>query len=85
MGDVAGKGPAAALLAALLQGMLVVDAPAGGSPADLVGERRLLAHLAAGTSAPPTQLLDSLFSAVRGFCRDAEPGDDITLSITRFR
>ena len=33
MGDVAGKGPAAALLAALLQGMFAVEAPAAGSPA----------------------------------------------------
>lgn len=33
MGDVAGKGPAAALLAAMLQGMFVADAPAGGGPA----------------------------------------------------
>jgi ketosteroid isomerase-like protein len=33
MGDVAGKGPAAALLAALLQGMFAVEAPGGGSPA----------------------------------------------------
>jgi phosphoserine phosphatase RsbU/P len=50
MGDVAGKGPAAALLAAMLQGMLAADAPLGGSPAALVGRlnRRLAArHLAA--------------------------------------
>jgi len=33
MGDVAGKGPAAALLAALLQGMFAIEAPGGGSPA----------------------------------------------------
>jgi steroid delta-isomerase-like uncharacterized protein len=33
MGDVAGKGPAAALLAAMLQGMFVADAPIGGGPA----------------------------------------------------
>jgi ketosteroid isomerase-like protein len=33
MGDVAGKGPAAALLAALLQGMFAVEAHGGGSPA----------------------------------------------------
>ncbi len=33
MGDVAGKGPAAALLAAMLQGMLAAAAPAGGGPA----------------------------------------------------
>jgi len=33
MGDVAGKGPAAALLAAMLQGMIVADAPAGDAPA----------------------------------------------------
>lgn len=37
MGDVAGKGPAAALLGAMLQGMLAAYAPAGGSPAALVG------------------------------------------------
>jgi ketosteroid isomerase-like protein len=33
MGDVAGKGPAAALLAAMLQGMLAAEAPAGDGPA----------------------------------------------------
>jgi len=33
MGDVAGKGPAAALLAAMLQGMFAAEAPAGGGPA----------------------------------------------------
>jgi sigma-B regulation protein RsbU (phosphoserine phosphatase) len=46
MGDVSGKGPAAALLAAMLQGMLAADAPAGGSPAALAGRlnRRLAAR-----------------------------------------
>src|SRR6266852_9529331 len=33
IGDVAGKGPAAALLAAMLQGMFAAAAPAGGGPA----------------------------------------------------
>jgi len=33
MGDVAGKGPAAALLASLLQGMFAVEAPTGDGPA----------------------------------------------------
>jgi len=33
MGDVSGKGPAAALLAAMLQGMLAVEAPMADSPA----------------------------------------------------
>jgi sigma-B regulation protein RsbU (phosphoserine phosphatase) len=33
LGDVAGKGPAAALLAAMLQGMFAVEAPAGDGPA----------------------------------------------------
>jgi ketosteroid isomerase-like protein len=33
MGDVAGKGPAAALLAAMLQGMFAADAVAGAGPA----------------------------------------------------
>ena len=36
MGDVAGKGPAAALLAALLQGMISTEAPAGGTPAAIL-------------------------------------------------
>jgi len=46
MGDVAGKGPAAALLAATLQGMLTADAPAEGSPAAVVGRlnQRLIAR-----------------------------------------
>jgi ketosteroid isomerase-like protein len=33
MGDVAGKGPAAALLAAMIQGMFAVEAPTGDGPA----------------------------------------------------
>ncbi len=33
MGDVSGKGPAAALLAAMVQGMFSVEAPAGDGPA----------------------------------------------------
>lgn len=33
LGDVAGKGPAAALLAAMVQGMFETEAPAGGGPA----------------------------------------------------
>ena len=46
MGDVAGKGPAAALLAAMLQGMLAADAPAGGGPAVTLARlnRRLAAR-----------------------------------------
>jgi ketosteroid isomerase-like protein len=46
MADVAGKGPAAALLAALLQGMLAVDASEGGGPAATLGRlnRRLAAR-----------------------------------------
>ena len=45
IGDIAGKGPAAALLAAMLQGMLAVEAPAGVSPAVVLS--RLNARLAA--------------------------------------
>jgi len=48
MGDVAGKGPAAALLASMLQGMLAVEAGAGLGPAEMLSrlnqrlcERRL--------------------------------------------
>ena len=46
MGDVSGKGPAAALLAALVQGMLAVEAPAGDSPAVTLARinRRLAAR-----------------------------------------
>jgi serine phosphatase RsbU (regulator of sigma subunit)/limonene-1,2-epoxide hydrolase len=33
MGDVAGKGPAAALLAAMVQGMFAMEAPSGAGPA----------------------------------------------------
>ncbi|HZQ91035.1 MAG TPA: SpoIIE family protein phosphatase [Terriglobales bacterium] len=36
IGDVAGKGPAAALLAALIQGMLAVEAEGGGCPASVL-------------------------------------------------
>lgn len=45
LGDVAGKGPAAALLAALVQGMFAVQAPLGGGPAETV--RHLNERLAA--------------------------------------
>jgi ketosteroid isomerase-like protein len=44
LGDVAGKGPAAALLAAMLQGMFAVDAMSGDDPAATVG--RLNRHIA---------------------------------------
>jgi ketosteroid isomerase-like protein len=46
MGDVSGKGPAAALLAALVQGMLAVEAPAGDRPAATLARinRRLAAR-----------------------------------------
>jgi len=43
MGDVAGKGPAAALLASMLQGMIAVEAPGGSSPSAAV--TRLNEHL----------------------------------------
>jgi uncharacterized protein (TIGR02246 family) len=42
LGDVAGKGPAAALLAAMVQGMFAVEAPVGRGPAatlSLINER----------------------------------------------
>lgn len=45
MGDVSGKGPAAALLAALLQGMLAVEATSSASPAETLS--RLNRHLIA--------------------------------------
>jgi predicted ester cyclase len=46
LGDVAGKGPAAALLAALLQGMLIADVQAAQSPALMLSRmnRRLAAR-----------------------------------------
>jgi predicted ester cyclase len=46
MGDVAGKGPAAALLAAMLQGMFVSEAAAGEGPAATLSQlnRRLFAR-----------------------------------------
>jgi serine phosphatase RsbU (regulator of sigma subunit) len=46
LGDVAGKGPAAALLAALVQGMFDIEAPAGGGPAATLARinRRLAAR-----------------------------------------
>lgn len=53
MGDVAGKGPAAALLAALVQGMFAVEAPAASSPSETItrinrrlAERRLESRFA---------------------------------------
>src|SRR5262249_20216306 len=45
MGDVAGKGPAAALLAAMVQGMFAVEAPLGHGPSATV--TRINGHLAA--------------------------------------
>jgi ketosteroid isomerase-like protein len=181
MGDVAGKGPAAALLASMLQGMFAVEAPAGGGPArtlsrinerltarrlesrfatlvyavlssdgklvytnaghnppvllarDVVhrlttggpilgmfadatfdeqvlslesgatlvmftdgatearsvsgeefGEDRLLASLTENASAAPTVMLNRVFAAVQEFCQNAEPSDDITVTVTRF-
>ena len=44
IGDIAGKGPAAALLAALLQGMFTTEAASGGGPAVILSRinRRLL-------------------------------------------
>lgn len=46
MGDVAGKGPAAALLASMLQGMIAVEAPAGAGPSVAVSRlnQRLVAR-----------------------------------------
>jgi serine phosphatase RsbU (regulator of sigma subunit) len=46
LGDVAGKGPAAALLAAMVQGMFETEAPAGGGPAATLSRinRRLTAR-----------------------------------------
>jgi ketosteroid isomerase-like protein len=46
LGDVAGKGPAAALLAAMLQGMIAAEASAGGDPAAILTRmnRRLAAR-----------------------------------------
>jgi ketosteroid isomerase-like protein len=182
LGDVAGKGPAAALLAALLQGMFAVEAPAGGGPAvtltrinqrlaarrlesrfatlvygvlssdgrlvysnaghnppvlvardgirrlttggailgvfgDAVfeeetlhlhdqdtlvmftdgvtearsesdeefGEHRLMACLRTDAASPPNVLLHRIFAAVRSFCQHADPSDDITVTVTRFR
>lgn len=45
LGDVSGKGPAAALLAALVQGMFAVEASTGDSPAAVIS--RINARLAA--------------------------------------
>jgi sigma-B regulation protein RsbU (phosphoserine phosphatase) len=46
LGDVSGKGPAAALLAAMIQGMIAADAPSGDGPAAIVSRinRRLAAR-----------------------------------------
>ena len=46
LGDVSGKGPAAAILAALIQGMIAVEAPSADSPARIVSRinRRLAAR-----------------------------------------
>ena len=46
MGDVSGKGPAAALLASLLQGMIAIEAPVGSSPSAAVSRlnQRLVAR-----------------------------------------
>ena len=49
MGDVSGKGPAAALLAAMVQGMFVTEAPRAGGPAETVTQiNRCLARRSLG-------------------------------------
>jgi sigma-B regulation protein RsbU (phosphoserine phosphatase) len=182
LGDVSGKGPAAALLAAMIQGMFAVEASAGGGPAATLarinrrlaareldsrfatlvyavlspdghlvysnaghnppvliardrlqrlttggpivgvfadaefveetvqlnqgdtlimfsdgvtearsaggeefGEQRLMACLAADASSSPPALLRSVLAAVRDFGQRADQGDDITVTVTRFR
>jgi sigma-B regulation protein RsbU (phosphoserine phosphatase) len=181
MGDVAGKGPAAALLAAMLQGMLESEASIGDGPAAVLtrinrrlaarrlesrfatlvfgvlapdgwlvyanaghnppviagergirhltaggtvlgmfpdatfgqeevrleardtlvlftdgvtearsasdeefGEDRLLACLDGGHRAPPADLLNRIFAAVRQFSGRADQSDDVTVTVTRF-
>jgi ketosteroid isomerase-like protein len=181
MGDVSGKGPAAALLAAMLQGMLAVEATSPAGPAETLsrmnqhliarrvesrfatlvygvlspdgrfvysnaghnppvlharrgvrrltaggpilgvfeevvfedetlcldrqdtlimytdgvsearsaegeefGEERLISRLDRGAASPPADLLRGIFDDVRAFCGDAEQGDDITVTVTRY-
>ena len=181
IGDVAGKGPAAALLAAMIQGMFASEAPSGGTPAVVLSQinrlllaRRVnprfativycvlsangqLAYSNAGHNPPflltrggirrlttggpilgafpssafeeeticlqdgdtlvlftdgvtealnpdggefgddglisclkadvlePSSVLDRILNGVREFCKQSEQGDDITVTVTRFR
>jgi uncharacterized protein (TIGR02246 family) len=55
LGDVSGKGPPAALLSAMIQGMIAVEAPSGDGPAAIV--QRINARLAA-------RRLDSRFATL---------------------
>ena len=182
MADVSGKGPPAALLAAMVQGMIATDAPSGASPSTLLsginrrladrqlgsryativyailsadgrlaytnaghnppalltadgvrrlgaggpmvgmfadamfeeqtvqlrdgdtlvlftdgvtearnradeefGDQRLLQRLEAARAAAPDAVLRQLLAAVREFCDGAEPTDDVTVTVTRYR
>jgi ketosteroid isomerase-like protein len=48
------------------------------------GEAGLMASLRGIDGLAPTAALERVLGDVRAFCRDAEPQDDITVSVTRF-
>ena len=56
------------------------------NPADEeFGDERLVSCLKATAASPPASLLACVFGAVREFCRQADPVDDITVTVTRYR
>jgi serine phosphatase RsbU (regulator of sigma subunit)/ketosteroid isomerase-like protein len=48
------------------------------------GDERLVSCLKATAASPPSSLLECVFGAVREFCQQADPVDDITVTVTRF-
>jgi len=49
------------------------------------GDERLVSCLKATAASPPASLLACVFGAVREFCQQADPVDDITVTVTRYR
>jgi sigma-B regulation protein RsbU (phosphoserine phosphatase) len=58
---------------------------ATGPDGEDFGVERFVASACAQRLLPPAQLLQHLFAAVQDFCGSATPGDDVTITVTRFR
>lgn len=66
---------------AFSDGVVEAEAPDGAD----FGLERLLEVVSAHREAPPQLLLDRVLAAVRDFCGNASPGDDITAAVARYR